>query len=421
MGHLFTNLAVPAADGVGASVDTTAYGKVRTITVQGTFESSITIEFSQDDTNYFPLVTFTNAGKKTVKIAAAYMRVRQSGYVQGAANVDVGSDDSGGDYAPLAVPAGDGVGAAYDVLAFGTFNTIVVSGNYTGTILIEISEDNVSWAQKMAFSGPVRWASMEFVARYIRVRRSGTDPLLAGTATVYVGAIRDPGAVAALGWLNKVGPVYIDYMGDLNDLVLADTSGGQFVVYLPSAATGAIITPDKVYGGHMAIRNIGDDLSNDCLVAPPFGQTLEGTGRIPAQGGCAIYVADGVDTWYEVAVNSDLLINRSNSFKGDQGSDPIDLTDEDDFETDCTLGNYFRLTATADRAMAAPDYASAGHTYMWRFVSSGAGRVITFPAVFKWSNGVPLVTGSGGAGSVDIVTAAYNGTNFDCVGQPNMS
>jgi hypothetical protein len=418
--NLFTNLAVPAGDGVGASVDTRAYGRIRTITVQGTFVSNITIEFSQDNTNFFPLMSFTNAGRKTVEIAAAYMRVRQSGLVGGTANVDVGAEDSGGDYITLPTPANDGVGAAVDVLTFGTFNTVVVSGTFTGTVIIEISEDNTVWAQKLSFNGPVAWGSTIFVARYMRVRRVGTDRLLPGTGTVFVGAIRDAGASAALGWLAATGLKVGAYDAQLNDLVQCNTTGGAFNVTLPLAAASAVVTPTRNYGGHLAVKVVqGTNVVN---VIRSGADTIDGatTVSIP-EDGCVIFVSDGVSAWRMVSINRDGMLNQVNDFTADQGSGARDLVDENNFATNCALGNYFRLTATGSHTMAAPTGMTAGHTYMWRFVSSGAGRVITFPGSFNFPNGAGFTTGTGGAGSVDIVTAAYNGTDFDCVGQPNMS
>jgi hypothetical protein len=420
MANLFTNLAVPAGDGVGASVDTRAYGRKRTITIQGNFVATLTIEFSQDNTNFFPLMSFTNAGRKTVDIAAAYMRVRRSGTVGGTANVDVGSDDSGGEYVALPVPANDGAGAAVDVLAFGTFNTVVASGTFTGTITIEISEDNTVWAQKMSFNGPVSWASMEFVARYMRVRRVGTDPLLLGTGTVFVGAINDDKVAAALGWLAATDEKDSAYNAVLNDLVQCDTSGGAFNVTLPLAAASAVVTPTRTYGGHIAVKvTTGTNVVN---VVRSGADTIDGATSVSIpEDGCVIFVSDGVSAWRMVAINRETMLNQANNYSGDQGSGPIDLVDENNFATPCVQGNYFRLTATGSHTMAAPTGPTAGHTYMWRFVSSGAGRVITFPGAFKFPNGAGFTTGSGGAGSVDVVTAAYNGTNFDCVGQPNMS
>lgn len=645
MANLYANLPVPVGNGTGAAVNTTAYGQIRTITVQGDFVSTITIEFSLNNVDWYPLFSLSQSGKKTVNLAAAYMRVRQSGYVQGTPNVDLGGDDAGGDYVALAVPAGDGVGAAVDVSAFGTFNTVVISGTYTGTVLIEISEDNTVWAQKMAFNGPVAWKSAVFVARYMRVRRVGTDPLLAGTGTCNVGAIRDPssslawqGALTyvlrpggvqannvydnwpdlyadiiqveglrqilfddtiapitipagtydmqgvrwvgekeygALGTVDQVviniaeqcvlnhlrdfyGPMIVnnqattqppcqdmsdndiitlrggviinsenaisfycttnlgagdylfvdmdrqcaigmldenpvfeidnvgtqvlfrlgegcvigpnsldhpigstfefDYRGifsqvyleqtnalgtlldtshqrhryditaqtsqyeaDIGELVRCNANGGTFQVDLPPISTAGVPSDERTHGGWVVIKEI--DGTNPITVDCDAADTIDGAaGPVTCPpGGSLILVSDGVSDWMTIAINRETMLNQANNFTASQGSAAIDLVDEANFETDCSLGNYFRLTATADRAMDTPDNPVAGHTYMWRFVSSGAGRVITFPAAFKFPNGAGFTTGTGGAGSVDIVTAAYNGTNFDCVGQPNMS
>lgn len=131
-------------------------------------------------------------GKKTIDIAAQFMRVRRAGAGGVTPDVDVSSNDNGGLFLDLPVPAGDGVGAAVDVSALGTYNTVAVLGTWEGVVIIEISEDNVTWSQCMGFQNP-GYQSKEFVAQFMRVRRSGTAVLglPPGTPNVDVGAIND--------------------------------------------------------------------------------------------------------------------------------------------------------------------------------------------------------------------------------------
>ena len=201
MANVFTNLPAPAGNGVGAGQDVSTMGRERTITVQGTFRGTVIIEFSNEAGGagpYAQIEVFTAAGKKTVQIAAQFMRVRRSGVPTidpGLPDVEVAANDNGGQFLDLPAPAGNGSGASIDVSALGTFNTIAVQGTFTGTVVIEISEDNVTWAQCMVFNGP-GWYSKEFIAQFMRVTRKnvGVNP---GLPNVDVGAIND--AVTSTG------------------------------------------------------------------------------------------------------------------------------------------------------------------------------------------------------------------------------
>jgi hypothetical protein len=127
-------------------------------------------------------------------------------------------------------------------------------------------------------------------------------------------------------------------------------------------------------------------------------------------------------TWYkEGAANTAWQqlprLGGANAFTGDQGSAAVALADAATIATDCSLGNVFTVSLAADRNLGAPTNMVSGHTYMWIFTSVGAGRVITFNAAFLFPNGAGFTTGSGGAASIDVVTAVYNGANFLCVGQ----
>jgi hypothetical protein len=205
MANVFANLAVPAADGVGASQSVATMGRIKTITVGGQLVGpTLTVEISLDNTNWLPLKSWTKPGKYTFNLAAGWMRVRIGGYLAGvgmtlAANVDVASNDHGTQILALTVPVADGVGAAVDVSALGTFNTIAFAGTITaGTFHVEISEDNTDWLALEGLNAPGHF-SMEFVARYMRVRRSGNS---GGTCVVHVAAVNDP---ASSGGSTDVG------------------------------------------------------------------------------------------------------------------------------------------------------------------------------------------------------------------------
>lgn len=202
MSNVYANLAVPAADGVGAAQSVVTMGRTKTITVGGQLIGpTLTVEFSLDNTNWVPLKSWSSPGKKTIDVAAGWMRVRIAGYLAGtgmtlAANVDVGSNDAGTRILQLPAPAIDGTGAAVDVSLLGTFNTIVVAGAITGgTTHIEVSEDNTDYLALKSFNG-IGHFSKEFAAQYMRVRRTGQS---GGVCTVYVAAVDDPASSADAG------------------------------------------------------------------------------------------------------------------------------------------------------------------------------------------------------------------------------
>jgi hypothetical protein len=245
LSNVFANLAVPAADGVGASSSVLTMGKTKTITIGGGLSGpTLTLEFSHDDTNWFPVESFSKPGRKTIELAAGYLRVRISGFLAGTgmvltANVDVGANNAGTQILQLNVPAGDGTGAAVNVSALGTFNTVLIAGALTdGTTHIEISQDNTSWLEIESFAAPGHF-SRPVVAQYMRVRRTNGS---AGTPVIYVAAANDPMSindgeglinvedVTALGNVNsdplKDGSVA--YVRTMDDLYTLTKLGGPY-------------------------------------------------------------------------------------------------------------------------------------------------------------------------------------------------
>lgn len=196
MANLTVSLPAPAADGVGAAQDTSALGGRRTITVQDAFRGTVIIEVSEDGgVTFAPIAAFTNAGQQVIDFAGNSMRVRRGGVPSvnpGLPNVEVAAADAAGVYLALPVSAGDGTGASTASATLPGFKTITVGGTFTGTVLIEISEDNVDWSAVAGFTPGTVLQSLSFTAIFMRVRRLGVkeNP---GTPIVNVGAVPDVG------------------------------------------------------------------------------------------------------------------------------------------------------------------------------------------------------------------------------------
>ena len=280
MANVFLDLPVPVADGVGVAVDTSSLGKTRTFTIQGDLDgASITIEISNDGgADFVPLISFAAGGKKTVKVAAQFTRVRVVGSVNGAvaANCDVGSNDDGGMFVNLPAAAGDGIGASVDVSALGTFNTAVVTGDFTGQIELQISEDGTDWTTCFTFTAPDQQSKL-FVAQFMRTVRSQSNPLGPGTAEVDIGAINDAGGGGGGGAAGgassclvfqpgggATGPVVFDtWAGVIAQLAVlkaaAGGTGGCYEIEIDDSVVSPAVIPA---GGPY-------DLTDTAIIGPP--------------------------------------------------------------------------------------------------------------------------------------------------------
>lgn len=206
MPNVFVSLPVPAGNGVGAAVDVSAMGAFKTIAVVGGFQAVLSVEVSEDGINFGPLITFTSPDVESVETATQWMRVRIAGYEAGAlpTSVTIGSNDLGALFFALTVPAGNGTGAATNVSTLGIKKTIIVSGPFSGSIIIEASEDGVGFAPLLVLTGPDA-VFVEAVAQHLRVTVAGYEagPL----PTVTVGGANDPTGITSLNQLDWKEPV----------------------------------------------------------------------------------------------------------------------------------------------------------------------------------------------------------------------
>jgi hypothetical protein len=193
MANLFLDLPLPAGDGAGASVDVSALGARKTFQVAGSYNCTVTVEGSNDGgTTWVPIVAFASPpGKRTLSCAVQFMRVRIANLIGGLLpdSVAVSSNDDGGSFVNLPATAGAGTGANADVSALGTLNTVLVTGTFTGTVVIEISDDGTDFVDCMTFAAP-GFQTKEFTAQFMRVRRANPTAI-PGLPVVNVGAIAD--------------------------------------------------------------------------------------------------------------------------------------------------------------------------------------------------------------------------------------
>lgn len=271
MANLFGNLPATAGDGSGAALDTTDYGKIRTITVQDAFRGTLNIEGSLDGgTTWETLVTFTNPGVQVISIACNAMRATRSGVPEvnpGLPNVDVASNDNGGVYAALAAPAGNGSGASTDISTQGTFHSCQVDGPFRGTVSIQISEDGTDWATVLTFTAP-GIQSKAFVAQFARVTRTGVPEVNPGTPVVNLGAINDSGSGGGGG---SAGNVFVFQPGGGGEGPSVFEDWDELVAALDMARTEAGVTQPT---GFYVIEF--DDRFEPCVIPSGPEDDMEG-------------------------------------------------------------------------------------------------------------------------------------------------
>lgn len=196
MSSIKVTLPVPAANGVGAGVDTSILAAEKTVVVGGAFDASVTLEVSVDGgATWAGIATFFGPGEKLISFAAQQMRVRVDAYSSGTPTVEVGAEAATGNFSVMNVPGAPGNGTALDTSAYGWCNTIIVSANPgASTINIQVSQDGVVWSTVASFS--VSGAKViKFSAQFARIQRVNVG----GALAVSIGAV-DSGGGAGSGF-----------------------------------------------------------------------------------------------------------------------------------------------------------------------------------------------------------------------------
>lgn len=194
MSNVFFDLPTAVGNGVGTVVDVSSMGATKTIAVNGSAQVVINVEINNDAGQaggWQSVFTTQNKGFTTINTAARFMRVRSSGFnpnIGGTTTVQVGGTDAGSQFVSLAVPAGNGVGAATDVSGLnGLFKTFQIAGTFKGTVIIEVGEDGTTdWTQPVSTTTPTA-INLVIASKFMRVKRSGVPEVAPGLPVVNVG------------------------------------------------------------------------------------------------------------------------------------------------------------------------------------------------------------------------------------------
>ena len=243
MANLFLPIPVPSANGPGAAVNISAFGWIKSFSIEGTLVGNVTLEMSNDAVTWAPIATLSVPGDICTSFAAVWVRANVGGFVQGAAVLAVGGDDSGTLTTPVPVLPGNGTGAPVNIAAFGQKKTVLYSGGpmYTDlTVIVEISEDGVAFSELITFSGPVP-ASKSFECS-IEAIRTTVVGFVAGVVTVSVTAVQDSSSAVSLQ------DAYNASTGIPVTITLSPALGGIVIVGVPGV-------PDPLFA---VIDNLGN-------------------------------------------------------------------------------------------------------------------------------------------------------------------
>lgn len=144
MSTTFSQIPVPGTGEYGAAVDVTTYARDKTLVAQGPQGSHIIVEGSLDGgVTFAPLTSIEplpNPSNKELPYVLTHIRARNIGAL-GVVSLAVSAVVASG--TEITLPAIDGV--AVDTSAFGESKTILITGTYTGSIVIYGSEDGTTF------------------------------------------------------------------------------------------------------------------------------------------------------------------------------------------------------------------------------------------------------------------------------------
>lgn len=201
MANQFVSIPVPAANGSGAAVDVSTFAALKTAVFSiGTANDDliVTLEFSNDAgaVSWQPVVSEQGSGGQVIAGAFRWLRATVTNYKRGTpADVQIGGVQEAVLFATPVAPAADGVGAAVNISALPVFQTVQCGGTFRGNVVLELSEDGVTWGEFYSFSNP-GYESKLIIAQFARIRRTGVPTIAPGLPTISIGATGIPGGGA---------------------------------------------------------------------------------------------------------------------------------------------------------------------------------------------------------------------------------
>ena len=266
MANIFDTLVAPATDGVGPSVAVDEQDAQKTILVQNGPDSGfLTIQGSCDGGTLFqdiPGVRFDSASQKDAQVLAlfSHMRVRREDVQPGGVLpvINVAAPQSA-DFsnASMNVPAGDGVGTPVNFDDKCDFATYIVSGDFTGRLVIEGSQEAAgnNFAPLIVFGSPQAVPQrVQSVPRAIRRARVVRSQVVGGTApTVAVASAVSKGTILAQdGTLTDAATIVVDARNNrhLNVTIAAgprtfgvpsNPTPGQRLTFIVESTPGGIV------------------------------------------------------------------------------------------------------------------------------------------------------------------------------------
>lgn len=283
MANITINPAVPATVGSGASSDTTAQGEQKTIIVDGTFTGTVRVEgtaVAGGATGFVSVASFTAPGQQKVSASLTAVRVTRAGEVSGTPDVTVIADDSGSLQANLPIV---GTPVATDLLS--DFKSIIASGDISGVLNVEVSQDNTDWIPLASFQTP-GIKSFEVAAPFMRVVH--VNNVLASTPVVDVSSPKQnaPTRYIVDAALRTVPGAVLEQ----NQIARFDTTAGNILRPLPAANSfpsgGCVTIKNEVGANSVAAQRDGADTIDSVAANPNI-----------AAGVAAKFVSDGVSNW----------------------------------------------------------------------------------------------------------------------------
>lgn len=201
MANVYVNLPLPALNGAGAAVDTSAMGATKSVVVAGSFQGAIIeVQASVDGGTVFaPILCFQSGEREVVvDLVADHMRVLVSGRkstIPFTATIDVGAEPAAPLFMALPMPVGNGPGAAVDLSSFGVFATFIAGGSFQGAVIeVQISEDGLNFAPLIQFASYGGSWSQLITAKKVRANVSGRRNTVPFTGSLAVGAVEAGGS-----------------------------------------------------------------------------------------------------------------------------------------------------------------------------------------------------------------------------------